>query len=157
MKTYTFLACFFTSHITPHTTPGYKQYLKLLLGVCNTKERGDLSTVYSISLKPADMANLEKPFVKEPRLDCDEVFETLGHLAARYCEVAGVEEVAHPHVIVKVSLRLKKNGDVTLCYEPVKCTIQYGTFVEPCCDTTDTYFNRDPKENNENLAPFLNI
>jgi hypothetical protein len=52
------------------------------------------------------MANLDKPFVKETDLNCDEVFETLGHLAARNGEVAGVEEVAHPHVIVKVRFRL---------------------------------------------------
>ena len=102
----------FTSHITPHTTLGNEQCLQLLLGFCNTKERSDLF----ISLKPADMATLDKPSVKGPRLNCDEVFETLGHLAARNGEVAGVEEVAHPHVIVKVRLRLKKekNGDVTL-------------------------------------------
>jgi hypothetical protein len=49
-----------------------------------------------------------QPSVKESRLNCDEVFETLGHLAARNGEVAGVEEVAHPHVIVKVRLRLEK-------------------------------------------------
>ncbi len=54
------------------------------------------------------MANLDKPSVKEPCLNCDEVFETLGHLAARNGEVAGVEEVAHPHVIVKIRLRLKR-------------------------------------------------
>jgi hypothetical protein len=61
-----------------------------------------------ISQEPADMANLDKPSVKEPCLNCDEVFETLGHLAARNGEVAGVEEVAHPHVIVKIRLRLKR-------------------------------------------------
>jgi hypothetical protein len=84
-----------------------------LLGVCKTKEIQDLFT----SCKPADTANLDKHFVKEPRLNCDEVFQTLGHLAARNGEVAGEEEVAHPHVIVKVRLRLEKekNGDVTLC------------------------------------------
>jgi hypothetical protein len=33
----------FTSHITPHTKLGNDKCLKLLLGVCNTKEMGDLS------------------------------------------------------------------------------------------------------------------
>jgi hypothetical protein len=37
------LCMFFTSHITPHTTLGNEQCLKLLLGVSNTKERGNLS------------------------------------------------------------------------------------------------------------------
>ncbi len=108
-----------------------------MLGICNTKERG----VLFISQEPAYIANLDKPFVKEPDLNCDEVFETLGHLAARNGEVAGVEEVAHPHVIVKVRLRLKKkNGDVTLLRAGNMYRV--GTFVEPCCDTTDTYLNR---------------
>jgi hypothetical protein len=45
MKTYKFFwhALLFTSHITPHTTLGNEKCLKILLGVCNTKERGDLS------------------------------------------------------------------------------------------------------------------
>ncbi len=33
----------FTSHDTPHITLGSEQCLKLLLGFCNTKQRGDLS------------------------------------------------------------------------------------------------------------------
>ncbi len=33
----------FTPHNTPHITLGNEQCLKLLLGVCNTKKRGDLS------------------------------------------------------------------------------------------------------------------
>jgi hypothetical protein len=33
----------FTFHKTPHITLGNEQCLKLLLGVCNTKRRGDLS------------------------------------------------------------------------------------------------------------------
>ncbi len=33
----------FTSQNTPHITHGNEQCLKLLLGVCNTKKRGDLS------------------------------------------------------------------------------------------------------------------
>jgi hypothetical protein len=37
------LGMLFTSHITPHTTLGNEKSLKLLLGVCKTKERGDLS------------------------------------------------------------------------------------------------------------------
>jgi hypothetical protein len=34
------LGMLFTSHITPHTTLGNVQCIKLLLGVCNTKEQG---------------------------------------------------------------------------------------------------------------------
>ncbi len=37
------LGMLFTSHITPHTTISKVWYQKLLLGVCNTEERGDLS------------------------------------------------------------------------------------------------------------------
>jgi hypothetical protein len=37
------LCMLFTSHITPHTTLGNEQCLKLLLGVCNTKDTNDLS------------------------------------------------------------------------------------------------------------------
>jgi hypothetical protein len=33
----------FTSNNTTHITIGNEQYLKLLLGVCNTKKWGDLS------------------------------------------------------------------------------------------------------------------
>jgi hypothetical protein len=36
-------AMLFTSHNTPHITLGNEQCLKLLLGVCNIKKRGDLS------------------------------------------------------------------------------------------------------------------
>jgi hypothetical protein len=32
-----------TSHNTPHILLGHEQCLKLLLGVCSTKKRGDLS------------------------------------------------------------------------------------------------------------------
>jgi hypothetical protein len=35
----------FTSHNTPHITVGNKQCLKFLLGVCNTKRRGDISII----------------------------------------------------------------------------------------------------------------
>jgi hypothetical protein len=38
------LGMIFTSHITRHTTLGTEQSLKLLLGVCNTEEKCDLST-----------------------------------------------------------------------------------------------------------------
>ncbi len=37
------LGILFNSYITPHTTLGNEQCLKLLLGVCNTKQRCDLS------------------------------------------------------------------------------------------------------------------
>jgi hypothetical protein len=37
------LGMLFTSHITPRTTLGNEQCLKLLLGVCNTEEQCDLS------------------------------------------------------------------------------------------------------------------
>jgi len=39
-------------------------------------------------------------------LNCNEVFETFGHFAASNGEVAGMEEVSHPGVIVKEGLRL---------------------------------------------------
>merc|ERR1719507_2587398 len=39
-------------------------------------------------------------------LDCDEVLERFGHLAARYGEVAGVKEVPGPAVILIVGLGL---------------------------------------------------
>jgi hypothetical protein len=38
------LGMFFISLSTLHTTFGKEQCLKLLLGVCNTKEKGDLTT-----------------------------------------------------------------------------------------------------------------
>ncbi len=40
----------YTSQNTPHITLGNEQSLKLLLGVCNTKKRGDLS----VSLSPTN-------------------------------------------------------------------------------------------------------
>jgi hypothetical protein len=42
------LGMLFTSHIIPHTTLGNEKCLKLLIGVCYTKERDylSISTVY---------------------------------------------------------------------------------------------------------------
>jgi hypothetical protein len=44
-----------TSHIPSHTTLGNEQCLKLWLGVCNTKDRGNLSYISNLSLTPVSL------------------------------------------------------------------------------------------------------
>lgn len=39
-------------------------------------------------------------------LNCDEVFQWLGHLATGYCQVASVQKVIHPTCIIEISLKI---------------------------------------------------
>jgi hypothetical protein len=55
----------FTSHNTPHITLGNEQCLKLLLGVCNTRKRGDLSISLSSTKKRIRFLAVEKMFLIE--------------------------------------------------------------------------------------------
>ncbi len=54
------LQTLFTFHVTPHTTLGNVQCLKLLLGVCNTKERGDLSISLAVSYCQLNLMHCKK-------------------------------------------------------------------------------------------------
>ena len=51
-------------------------------------------------------------------LDGDEVLEALGHLAAGDGEVAGVQEVTSPAVVVEVGL-----DGIVKCIDVVYCTV----------------------------------
>jgi hypothetical protein len=54
-----------TSQNTPHITHGNEQCLKLLLGVCNTKRRGDLS----LSLINSNSIIAERRIANRKRFD----------------------------------------------------------------------------------------
>ena len=59
-------------------------------------------------MQEEDQPNLARSVPLEGVLDGDKVLERLGHLAASNGQVARVEEVAHPVVILVVGLTTEK-------------------------------------------------
>ena len=80
-----------------------------LVGQCNL--HGVLAVVQGVfpRTKEEDQPQLPGGVTFEDVLDGDEVLQGLRHLAAGDGQVAGVQEVADPVVVVKVGLKKFKN------------------------------------------------